>query len=154
MPSATARPAKLAVLAVVVWALAVAVAAPSLPVYLTSSTSTSMEALSEDPVSWTLAVVAAVAVAGGVAGWAWRRPALAAARGVLLSGAIAATVGAGFYGWYVYWLSSATLAEGARAPAVGQVAPDFSVIDPTGEEWTLARFRGRIVMLVFYRGHW
>jgi Peroxiredoxin len=154
VPAASVRRARRTALAVLAWAVAVAVAAPSLPVYLTSSTAIAMEALSEDPLPWTVAVLAAVAVAGGVAAWSWRRPRLASLRGVLLSGALAATVGAGFYGWYVYHLSSATLAPGAGAPTVGEVARDFSVIDPDGDEWGLARFRGRIVMLVFYRGHW
>ncbi len=130
------------------------VAAPALPIYLTSSTAPDWERLSEDPTPWTAAVLVAAVVATGVASWGRRTPALRAARGVLLSGAVAAGIGVGFYGWYVYYLSSATLAEGAGAPAVGTVPPAIRVIDPTGEEWTLDRFRGRIVMLVFYRGHW
>jgi len=40
-------------------------------------------------------------------------------------------------------------------PAVGDPAPDFSVVDSRGAPFTLSDLRGRgPVVLVFYRGHW
>ena len=33
---------------------------------------------------------------------------------------------------------------------VGQEAPDFTLVDDTGERWTLSEHRGRNVVLVFY----
>ena len=39
--------------------------------------------------------------------------------------------------------------------AVGTVAPDFTLESKDGGTVTLSQFRGqKIVMLVFYRGHW
>ncbi len=37
---------------------------------------------------------------------------------------------------------------------VGQVAPDFTLLDIDGNEVTLSDFRGKKVVLVFSRGHW
>jgi cytochrome oxidase Cu insertion factor (SCO1/SenC/PrrC family) len=39
--------------------------------------------------------------------------------------------------------------------AVGDVAPDFTLMSYRGEPVTLSEFRGeKVVLLVFYRGHW
>jgi cytochrome oxidase Cu insertion factor (SCO1/SenC/PrrC family) len=43
---------------------------------------------------------------------------------------------------------------GARGPAVGASAPDWSLVDQTGQTVRLADFRGAPLVLVFYRGHW
>ena len=52
-------------------------------------------------------------------------------------------------------------ADGADLPAtdtgrvaVGDTAPDFTLLDRTGEPVALSELRGRKVVLVFYRGHW
>jgi len=38
---------------------------------------------------------------------------------------------------------------------VGDVAPDFELLDEEGKPTRLSSFRGRKnVVLVFYRGHW
>ena len=37
---------------------------------------------------------------------------------------------------------------------VGQVAPDFTLLDIDGNEVTFSDFRGKKVVLVFSRGHW
>jgi len=38
---------------------------------------------------------------------------------------------------------------------VGEVAPDFTLVDQNGQKRSLAAERGkRPVVLVFYRGHW
>jgi peroxiredoxin len=42
-----------------------------------------------------------------------------------------------------------------RPPAVGEVAPDFTVLDATGVSRRLADLCAeRPLVLVFYRGHW
>ena len=38
--------------------------------------------------------------------------------------------------------------------AVGDTAPDFTLLDRHGEPVTLSELRGRRIVLVFYRGHW
>ncbi len=38
--------------------------------------------------------------------------------------------------------------------AVGDTAPDFTLLDRHGEPVTLSDLRGRRIVLVFYRGHW
>ena len=37
---------------------------------------------------------------------------------------------------------------------VGQVAPDFTLLDVEGNHVTLSDFRGKKVVVVFSRGHW
>ena len=37
---------------------------------------------------------------------------------------------------------------------VGQVAPDFTLLDVEGNRVTLSDFRGKKVVVVFSRGHW
>jgi len=37
---------------------------------------------------------------------------------------------------------------------LGQAAPDFTLEDHSGRALTLSSFRGKYVILVFYRGHW
>jgi cytochrome oxidase Cu insertion factor (SCO1/SenC/PrrC family) len=39
-------------------------------------------------------------------------------------------------------------------PAVGKLAPDFTLVDQNGKRVTLSAARGRKVVLVFYRGYW
>ena len=52
-------------------------------------------------------------------------------------------------------------ADGADLPpadtgrvAVGDTAPDFTLLDRHGEPVTLSGLRGRRIVLVFYRGFW
>lgn len=52
-------------------------------------------------------------------------------------------------------------ADGANLPpvdtgrvAVGDTAPDFTLLDRHGEPVTLSDLRGRRIVLVFYRGFW
>ncbi|GIW42339.1 MAG: hypothetical protein KatS3mg076_2916 [Candidatus Binatia bacterium] len=62
----------------------------------------------------------------------------------------------GIAGFFLYYLVgySSKLPAAASSPKVGTVAPDFTLRDHTGREVTLSSFRGRNVLLVFYRGHW
>jgi cytochrome oxidase Cu insertion factor (SCO1/SenC/PrrC family) len=39
-------------------------------------------------------------------------------------------------------------------PAVGDLAPDFTLTDQTGKSVHLSDTRGEKVVLVFYRGYW
>jgi len=42
-----------------------------------------------------------------------------------------------------------------KMPAVGEIAPEFSIRDSTGAERTLSQLAaGGLCVLVFYRGHW
>jgi hypothetical protein len=59
----------------------------------------------------------------------------------------------GFLLWHLF-VSSYRLPSAARAPAVGAVAPDFELNDERGVPVRLSSFRGRNVVLLFYRGFW
>lgn len=71
----------------------------------------------------------------------WLAPALAALNVVL----------AGAFAWMLYGASAVPLVSG---PVVGAPAPDFAAVDQNGRTTRLADFRGRPLLLVFYRGHW
>jgi hypothetical protein len=73
-------------------------------------------------------------------------------RALAVGAAIAVLSTAALY-QYIYALSS-DLPSAERAPAVGDLAPDFEIVDPGGRRWSLSRFRGHPVLLVFYRGFW
>jgi len=59
----------------------------------------------------------------------------------------------GFLGWHLF-VASYRLPPAAHAPAVGAVAPDFELRDERGVPVRLSSFRGRTVVLLFYRGFW
>jgi hypothetical protein len=42
----------------------------------------------------------------------------------------------------------------ASGPPVGVAAPSFALLDQSGRHVSLADFRGKPLLLVFYRGHW
>ena len=42
----------------------------------------------------------------------------------------------------------------AAPPAVGQLAPDFTLVDQNGKQVSLSAARGHKAVLVFYRGYW
>ena len=60
----------------------------------------------------------------------------------------------------VLLLGSVFLAYKLREPkpqiasASGQVAPDFTLTDQSGQPFHLADQRGHRVLLIFYRGYW
>lgn len=58
-----------------------------------------------------------------------------------------------FLGFYVYHLSYQLPAE-ARGPDPGRPAPEFQLRDQENRPRSLSEFRGRKVVLVFFRGHW
>jgi peroxiredoxin Q/BCP len=69
---------------------------------------------------------------------------------------IAAVINVAFTGLFVWWLFSYSyqIPAAARAPAVGAVAPDFTLPDHRGNEVRLSSLRGQPVVLLFYRGFW
>jgi hypothetical protein len=60
---------------------------------------------------------------------------------------------AGLLGFYVFWLSY-QLPGPEPVLGLGETAPPFVLEDQSGGEVSLDDFRGRRVLLVFYRGHW
>jgi hypothetical protein len=58
---------------------------------------------------------------------------------------------AGLFAIFLYVLLAVPQADG---PAVGTVAPDWTLPDQHGRLVTLADFSGAPLLLVFYRGHW
>lgn len=52
-------------------------------------------------------------------------------------------------------LVNATTAQDSKPLAVGQTAPDFTLVDHLGKKVTLSESKGKSpVVLVFYRGYW
>ena len=49
-------------------------------------------------------------------------------------------------------LSSAAVVN--RPPRIGEVAPEFKLVDQNSRATTLSGARGHKVVLVFYRGYW
>lgn len=47
-----------------------------------------------------------------------------------------------------------TVSNAARPPAIGDVAPDFELNDPTGRRHRLSDLRGAPVLLAFHPAHW
>ncbi len=134
------------------WCVLTFLSAGSAFLYLPMSAEAEFEQLSEHPEPLTLlfwvCTLASTALWATASGRAWR-----AVRPVMKTGVVAGWLMTGFYSFYVYHLSS-TLDPGDRAAEVGELAPDFAVTDPRGRTWTLSEFRGRTVLLVFYRGDW
>jgi drug/metabolite transporter (DMT)-like permease len=64
-----------------------------------------------------------------------------------------AALSAAFLAFYVYYLSY-QMPPAERALAVGEEAPLLRLRDQEGRERSLEEWRGRAVVLVFFRGHW
>ena len=60
---------------------------------------------------------------------------------------------AGMLNFYVFVMSY-QLPESSDAPATEQPAPDFTLLDHHGQSASLSDYRGKKVVLVFYRGNW
>jgi AhpC/TSA family len=58
---------------------------------------------------------------------------------------------AALFAWFLYGMLAVPPVAG---PAVGGPAPDFALTDQDGRAVHLADFRGKPLLLVFYRGHW
>jgi hypothetical protein len=58
---------------------------------------------------------------------------------------------AAFLAWILYVMPALPPATG---PTIGAAAPDFALTAPDGRTMRLADFRGKPLLLVFYRGHW
>ncbi len=87
-------------------------------------------------------------------------------RSGLLLVSVAGLVLAGGVGWALGWGAAEEIefgpTDGHELPgeeldrlAVGDFAPDFTLMSYRGDAVTLSDYRGeKIVLLVFYRGHW
>ncbi len=71
-----------------------------------------------------------------------------AAAGMLLVIAIA-----GLFNFYIFSMSY-QLPDSSEAAARQSAAPAFTLPDPKGQNVSLSDYRGKKVVLVFYRGHW
>ena len=58
-----------------------------------------------------------------------------------------------FLVWHLF-VATYRLPTSANAPAVGTAAPDFELRNQHGDLVRLSSFRGRSVVLLFYRGFW
>ena len=67
---------------------------------------------------------------------------------ILVAVLAVALLGAGFI------LYKMKLPKPQIATAVGMAAPDFSLLDQSGQTFRLADQRGHRVLLIFYRGYW
>jgi len=76
-------------------------------------------------------------------------------RGVVLA-PLAALLNFALAGFFSWWLFSYSyqMPPSTGAPAVGVEAPDFTLRDNRGRETTLSSFRGKPLVLLFYRGFW
>ena len=86
------------------------------------------------------------------------RRAFAASRGLVskILGSIGFLASAGLatlFVSYVFFLSYQLPADDGTAQ-VGSIAPDFTLLDPEGEELQLSSLRGKKVVVSFYRGFW
>ncbi len=60
---------------------------------------------------------------------------------------------AGMFGFFIF-SSSADLPQAEGAPRVGTIAPEFTLPDESKRPVQLADYRGKKVVLLFYRGFW
>jgi len=67
---------------------------------------------------------------------------------ILIVVLVLAVLGAGFI------LYKMRLPKPQIASAAGQLAPDFTLTDQSGQLFHLADQRGHRVLLIFYRGYW
>jgi len=72
---------------------------------------------------------------------------------VAATGFLASLAIASLFCFYLF-VFSYQLPAATGAPAVDVSAPDFALPEQHGELVRLADFRGRKLVLVFYRGHW
>ncbi len=77
-----------------------------------------------------------------------------ASRGRRLVSAILLVVNGAIAAWFAAVLYVVTALPEAHGPAIGASAPDFALPDQSGRGVRLADFRGKPLLIVFYRGHW
>lgn len=56
--------------------------------------------------------------------------------------------------WFIWLLFGMTRVPFSAGPPLGSTAPDVTLTAPDARPVRLADFRGKPLLLVFYRGHW
>jgi len=74
-------------------------------------------------------------------------------KGVAATGLLLTLLLVGLFNWYVF-SHSYTLPESAEAPVIQAAAPDFMLRAHDDRKVSLSDYRGKKVVLVFYRGDW
>ena len=88
------------------------------------------------------------------AAWPWMRCGPGVVRRLAGCGAMFfSLMVAGMFCWYVF-LFSYTVPAATQKALTMESAPEFSLPDTEGRHVRLSDFRGRKVVLCFYRGHW
>jgi hypothetical protein len=119
-------------------------------------------------VFWPALLLFVVAAVFLVSGWKRRSREPELYRGKI-AGSVLTTLSVlifGLFGFVVYEVSKA-FPEAKNAPQIGQRAPDFSLVDANGRNFTLAQLRStpiansgdaaratKGVLVLFYRGYW
>jgi len=97
-----------------------------------------------------VALGAALAIAGLRVGW---KSGGRLKRGFLVLGTVCSIAAAGLLFAYVFVISYQMPAESQTTAAL-ETAPDFTLDDANGNPVSLSDFRGKKVVLSFYRGFW
>jgi len=77
-----------------------------------------------------------------------------ASRGRRLVASLALVLNVAVAGAFASFIYVALAVPEAHGPAVGAPSADFALADQTGKIVQLADFKGKPLLLVFYRGHW
>lgn len=70
-----------------------------------------------------------------------------------LGGTVLSVACLGVFSWYVFVMSS-TMPTVGVIPDVGNIAPPIALADQGGKLFTLESFKGKQVVVAFYRGYW
>ena len=97
--------------------------------------------------------LAGVVLAALGASRAFRHPPRWLARLLALLGLTGSLLFAGGLTAYVFWLSY-QLPEATATASEMRIAPDVTLVDPSGAPVTIGQFRGKKLVVVFYRGFW
>jgi hypothetical protein len=98
-------------------------------------------------------VLVGLALSAWAAWRAFARPQVFRGRVLGSVGLAFSTLAAGFLCFYVFHLSS-TLPPPLSTTLALETAPEFALADQLGATVRLSDYRGRKVVLVFFRGHW
>jgi hypothetical protein len=97
--------------------------------------------------------VAGVAIATFAAAHAFRRPTGLGARIATGTLATLSVLLAGLFASYLFWISY-QIPDPSEIATTISIAPETTLLAPDGNPVTLGEFRGKKVLVVFYRGFW